>query len=66
MNKRRSDWGAHGFEERYGQAWRRFVPHVEAWVDVVEGRGPEELQRVWLDVLGNNSAPRTGNVLRFD
>jgi hypothetical protein len=63
MAKRRGDWGAGGIEERYGEAWRRFVPHVEQWVDVVEGRGPQALHDVWLEVLGNRTAPRVGNVL---
>lgn len=63
MVKRRGDWGAGGIEERYGEAWRRFVPHVENWVDVVLGHGPEALEKVWLEVLGNRIAPRAGNVL---
>jgi hypothetical protein len=66
MTKRSRDWGPGGLEQRYGEAWRRFVPHVEQWVDVVEGRGPKALNDVWLEVLGNRSAPRVGNVLRFD
>src|SRR6476661_4079702 len=60
MAKRRGDWGAGGIEERYGEAWRRFVPHVEQWVDVVVGEGPQALEQVWLEVLGNRSAPRAG------
>jgi hypothetical protein len=65
MVKRRADWGPNGIEERYGAAWRRFVPHVQGWVDVVEGSGPQALNDVWLEVLANKSAPRVGNVLRF-
>ncbi|MCU1592121.1 MAG: hypothetical protein JWP11_3377 [Frankiales bacterium] len=65
MAKRRADWGAGGLEQRYGDAWRRFVPHVEGWVDVVEGRGPQALNDVWLEVLTNKSAPRAGNVVRL-
>jgi hypothetical protein len=63
MAKRRADWGAGGIDDRYGEAWRRFVPHVEQWVDVVVGEGPQALEQVWLEVLGNRSAPRAGNVL---
>lgn len=63
MVKRRTDWGAGGIEERYGEAWRRFVPAVEQWVDVVEGHGPQALNDTWLEVLGNKTAPRVGNVL---
>jgi hypothetical protein len=65
MAKRRGEWGADGLEERYGAAWRRFVPSVAGWVDVVEGAGPQALNDVWLEVLGNKSAPRVGNVLSF-
>jgi len=65
MVKRRADWGPTGIEERYGEAWRRFVPRVEGWVDVVEGRGPQALADVWLEVLANKSAPRVGNVLNL-
>ena len=65
MVKRRVDWGAGGIEERYGAAWRAFVPHVEQWVDVVEGTGPQALEQVWLEVLGNRTPPRVGNVVRL-
>lgn len=65
MVKRREDWGPGGVEERFGQAWRRFAPTVEGWVDIVEGQGPEALRDVWLEVLAGASAPRAGNVLRL-
>jgi hypothetical protein len=65
MVKRREDWGASGIEERYGEAWRRFVPHVEQWVDVVVGQGPQALEQVWLEVYGNRSVPRAGHVLQL-
>lgn len=65
MTKRRGEWGAGGLEDRYGEAWRRFVPHVEQWVDVVEGHGPQALAHGWLEVLGNSTAPRTGTILTF-
>jgi hypothetical protein len=65
MVKRRADWGPNGIEERYGEAWRRFVPSVEGWVDVVEGRGPQALNDVWLEVLSNKTAARVGNVLQL-
>jgi hypothetical protein len=65
MVKRRADWGPGGIEERYGVAWRRFVPSVEQWVDVVVGEGPAALEQVWLDVLGNRMAPRAGHVLQL-
>ncbi|MCW2679115.1 MAG: hypothetical protein JWM62_516 [Frankiales bacterium] len=62
MRKRTADWGREGLDERFGQAWRSFVPAVEQWVDVQVGHGPEALREVWLEVLAGRSAPRTGHV----
>lgn len=63
MRKRTGDWGRAGLDERFAEAWRRFVPAVEAWVDVVEQHGAEALRAVWLEVLAGDTAPRTGHVL---
>jgi Protein of unknown function (DUF2855) len=63
MRKRTVDWGRQGLDQRFAEAWRRFAPAVEDWVDVVEQHGPEALEAVWLEVLGGRSAPRTGHVL---
>ena len=65
MVKRRADWGPGGVEQRFGEAWQRFAPTVEGWVDVVEGHGPTALRDVWLEVLSGASAPRVGNVLQL-
>jgi len=65
MRKRAIDWGREGLDERFADAWRRFLPVVEGWVDVEVGEGPQELERVWLEVLSGRSAPRTGHVLTF-
>ena len=63
MTKRTGDWGRDGLDERFGQAWRRFAPTVQGWVDVVVSHGPESLEAVWLEVLSGASAPRTGHVI---
>lgn len=65
VRKRVGDWGREGFDQRFGEAWRRFAPTVEGWVDVVERHGPEELRAVWLDVLSGRSAPKAGHILTF-
>jgi hypothetical protein len=65
IRKRRTDWGPGGVEEHFGAAWRRFAPVVDAWVDIVISRGPEELQSVWLEVLAGASPPRAGNVIQL-
>lgn len=65
IRKRTADWGGDGLDERFGQAWRSFVPAVERWVDVQVGHGPQALREVWLEVLGGRTDPRTGHVLQL-
>lgn len=63
IRKRRTDWGPRGIEERFGEAWREFVPVVQGWVDVAESTGPAGLQAAWLEVLAGRSDPRRGHVI---
>ncbi len=65
MTARTADWGRAGLEQRFGDAWRRFAPAAEQWVDVTVSSGPEALRDVWLEVLGGRSDPRTGHVVSF-
>lgn len=65
MRQRTEDWGREGLDERFGQAWRSFVPAVEQWVDVRVGQGPQALREVWLEVLAGRSTPRVGHVLQL-
>ena len=65
MVTRTADWGRQGFDERFGDAWRRFVATVEGWVDVRVQTGPEALRDVWLEVLGGGTDPRTGHVVQL-
>jgi hypothetical protein len=63
IHKRTGDWGREELDRRFAEAWQRFAPAVEDWVDVVEQHGPEALQAVWLEVLSGKSPPRTGHIL---
>ena len=65
MTTRSADWGREGLDQRFGDAWRRFAPTAEQWVDVTVSQGPEALRDVWLEVLGGRSGPRTGHVLQL-
>ncbi|QUH01967.1 DUF2855 family protein [Saccharopolyspora erythraea] len=63
MRKRIDDWGRAGLDRRFADAWQRFAPVVEQWVDVVHGHGPEALKKVWSEVQSGRAAPRTGHVV---
>jgi hypothetical protein len=65
MTARTADWGREGLDQRFGDAWRRFAPTAEQWVDVVVSSGAEALRDVWLEVLEGRSDPRTGHVLQL-
>ena len=63
MRKRYADWGPDGVEQRHAEAWKRFAPVVQDWVDVVVGAGPGALQADWLETLAGKTPPRTGHVI---
>lgn len=65
MRKRKTDWGRAGLDRAFAEAWHRFTPAVESWVDVVTGAGPEALRKTWLDVLAGEVDPRVGHVVRI-
>jgi NADPH:quinone reductase-like Zn-dependent oxidoreductase len=63
MRKRMAEWGRAGLDQRFADAWRRFAPAVEGWVDVDVQHGPDALRDVWLEVLAGRTAPRVGHIL---
>ncbi len=65
MRERMATWGGEGLGRRFAEAWGAFAPFAERWVDVVVSMGPEELERVWQEVLSGRADPRTGHVLAF-
>ncbi|GAB3325251.1 DUF2855 family protein [Geodermatophilus aquaeductus] len=63
MRKRIGDWGRPGLDRRFAESWRAFAPVAATWVDVVEGAGPEALERVWREVQAGTADPRAGHVV---
>jgi hypothetical protein len=63
MRKRVQDWGRDGLDRAFAEAWHRFVPTATGWVDVVTSYCAEDLERVWLEVLAGQTAPRTGHIV---
>lgn len=63
VHRRIADWGREGLDRRFADAWRRFAPVVEGWVDVVPGHGPRALGETWREVQSGRTDTRTGHVL---
>jgi len=63
VTKRREDWGRDGLESRIAESWRPFVEWTSGWLEVVHGRGPEAVERTYLELLDGRIDPSTAHVL---
>ncbi len=63
IKKRIQDWGQQGFEQRFAEAWRAFLPSVSSWLQVIHGRGEAGVQSVYLEVLEGKLRPEQGHML---
>jgi Protein of unknown function (DUF2855) len=64
LKKRNEDWGAEGLNERLADAWKPYVDWLRRWLRVEHGSGPEDVERVYLELLDGRSDPAVGHVLR--
>lgn len=63
LQKRTQEWGAEGFQQRYGAAWRQFLDFAAAHIRVVHGRGEAAVERVYVEMLEGKARPDEGHVL---
>jgi hypothetical protein len=63
IRKRATEWGSGGIDTRFGAAWSGFAPMLDRWLTVTEGRGPADVQRVYLDTLNGRVPPEQGHIL---
>lgn len=65
--KRAAELRPAAFGARADEAWRtllgRVVASPEAWLRIVRGRGPEAVERAYLDLVVGRSKPDEGHVL---
>ncbi len=63
IRKRARDWGPGGIEARFGAAWQDFAPQLDRWLTIIDGRGRDAVQRVYLDTLNGRIPPDQGHML---
>ena len=63
IRKRAKEWGPGGIEARFGAAWSGLAPMLDRWLTVIEGRGEEAVQQVYLDTLNGRVPPDQGHIL---
>ncbi len=63
IKKRIQEWGQQGFEQRFADAWRAFLPSASNWLQVIHGGGETAVQAVYLEVLEGKLRPEQGHML---
>jgi hypothetical protein len=63
LQKRTEDWGGEGLNQRLTDAWRPYVDWVRDWLKVEHGSGPEDVERIYRELLDGKSDPSVGHVL---
>ncbi|TPQ32421.1 DUF2855 domain-containing protein [Bradyrhizobium guangdongense] len=63
IRKRAKEWGPGGIDQRFGVAWAGFAPLLDKCLTVVESRGPEAVQQIYLDTLKGRIPPEQGHML---
>jgi hypothetical protein len=61
--KRSADWGGDGLEARLAEAWHPYVAWTAGWLKVIHDRGPEAIERAYLDLLDGRIDPAAAHVL---
>jgi hypothetical protein len=63
LQKRTEDWGAEGLNQRLADAWTPYVEWTRGWLQVEHGSGPEDIERIYRELLEGKSDPAVGHVL---
>jgi hypothetical protein len=64
LRKRTKDWGPDGVNERLAATWNPYVGWTRNWLQVEHGSGPEDVERIYRELLDGKSDPAVGHVLR--
>jgi hypothetical protein len=64
LQKRSEDCGGEGLNQRLADAWRPYVQWIRGWLKVEHGSGPEDVERIYRELLDGKSDPAVGHVLK--
>lgn len=63
IRKRAREWGPGGIDERFGAVWSGFTAAMGPKLDIVESRGPNAVQQVYLDTLRGGVRPEQAHMV---
>ncbi len=65
ITRRIQAWGPAEFQKRTMEAWVSLMPNISSWININSLSGAENIQKVYLDILGNKVEADEGYVLSF-
>ena len=63
IRKSAKEWGPGGLDQRFGAVWDGFTSAMGPKLDIVASRGPEAVQRIYLDTLKGSVRPEQAHML---
>jgi hypothetical protein len=63
VEKRMTDWGPGGIEQRVAAAWQSFLQASADWLEIREDSGEGATERVYRTTLAGEMPPRVGQIL---
>jgi hypothetical protein len=63
LAKRNEDWGAEGVNQRLADSWSPYVQWLRGWLQVEQGSGRNDVERIYREMLDGKSDPAVGHVL---
>jgi hypothetical protein len=63
IDKRAGEWGRGELEQRMADAWLPYADWAEGWLQVQHERGPQALERAYLELLDGRIDPARAHVL---
>lgn len=63
IRKRAKEWGPGSIDERFGAVWSGFTTAMGPKLDIVESRGPNAVQQIYLDTLRGGVRPEQAHML---
>ena len=65
VRKRGTEWGTAELERRVADAWKPFAQWAGGWLEVKRISEPEEIERVYLELLDGKVDPKAGHVVEL-
>jgi hypothetical protein len=63
--KRTKEWGPDGLHERVSGAWLKFISRASGWTNIIEHKGLDAMDEIYMTMLSGEVNPKDGHILKF-